>query len=343
MNIRIVTPAAAHSRKGNRITAVRWMRMLRELGHRVTIEEEYCGARCDLLVALHARRSFPSVERFHREHAELPLVLALTGTDLYHDIHTDPSAQQALEMATRLIVLQPLGIQELAEPLRGKACVIFQSVEVGGTAVGSHDLDRAKSADLHSAPALRERRRHHPRHAQFAVCVLGHLRPVKDPFRTAAAARLLPPQSRVQVLHVGGALSTEMEQQAATEEASNPRYRWLGELPRWRALQVLARSEVLVITSQMEGGANAVCEAIALGVPVISSRICGSIGILGADYPGYFPFGHTQALAALLQRAETDAEFYETLRRWCERLKPLVEPARERASWASLLQELRLK
>ena len=50
---------------------------------------------------------------FRHEHPELPLILALTGTDLYGDIHTDASAQESLEMADRFILLQPAGIEEL--------------------------------------------------------------------------------------------------------------------------------------------------------------------------------------------------------------------------------------
>jgi glycosyltransferase involved in cell wall biosynthesis len=135
-------------------------------------------------------------------------------------------------------------------------------------------------------------------------------------------------------------IDPEMEPQARAEMAANPRYRWLGELPRWRALRVLARCRLLALTSLLEGGANVVTEAIACGVPVVSSRIAGSIGLLGPDYPGYFPVGDTAALAALLHRAETDAPFYAALAAWCARLEPLADPARERRSWERLLQEL---
>ncbi len=127
MKICLVTPAPARSRKGNRVTALRWTRMLRDLGHRVAVEEEYGGQRCDMMVALHARRSHASIDRFHRVHPDLPLVLALTGTDLYGDIHTDPQAQESLEMASRFVLLQPAGIAELPERLRPKARVITQS------------------------------------------------------------------------------------------------------------------------------------------------------------------------------------------------------------------------
>lgn len=315
MKICLVTPAPTYSRKGNRVTALRWARILRGLGHRVSIVEEYQGERCDLMVALHARRSHPSIVRFRDEHPGLPLILALTGTDLYGDIHTDASAQVSLEIADRFILLQPAGIQELSEHLHHKTCVIYQSII--------------------APPGTFS-----PKKNIFELCVLGHLRPVKDPFQTAMAVRQLPPSSRIRVVHVGGALTDDMKTEADAEASTNPRYRWLGELPRWRALRVLARSRALVLTSQMEGGANAVSEAIACSIPVISSRISGSIGLLGEDYPGYFPVGDTQALTDLLMRLETDTAFYGTLKTWCERLKPIVDPNRERQSWKQLLQDL---
>jgi putative glycosyltransferase (TIGR04348 family) len=285
------------------------------LGHGVTIAEQYDGQPFDVMVALHARRSFAAIDGFHRAHPEQPLVVALTGTDLYGDIHTSAEAQRSLDLATRLVLLQPMGIEELPEPVRGKVVVIYQSVE--------------KTADNHRTRSSRT----------FDVCVLGHLREVKDPFRTALASRLLPETSRIRVLHVGGALSPEMAEEACAEAARNPRYRWLGELPRWRARQVLARSHLLALSSKSEGGANVISEAAVDGVPILASRISGSIGLLGPDYPGYFPFGDTAELARLLLKAETDAAFYDALRAWGERIAPLFDPARERDSWATLLEE----
>ena len=169
---------------------------------------------------------------------------------------------------------------------------------------------------------------------------MGHLRPVKDPLRTALAARLLPDSSRITITHLGGALSDEMKQAAEEEQRVNPRYRWYGEQQRGRALRILSRCRLLVLTSKSEGGANVIGEAVTLGVPVLSSRIAGSIGLLGDDYPGFFPYGDTQTLADLIQRAETDAAFYAELRERCERIRPLFEPAREREAWRSLLAEV---
>ena len=181
LKILVVTPVPPRSRQGNRVTALRWARILRLLGHVVRIDQEYRNQRCDLLVALHARRSHDSVVRSRKQAPDRPVILALTGTDLYGDIHTDESARQSLELADRLIVLQALGTKELPAHLQARTRVIYQSV---------------------SAPTLRQP----PRDNIFEVCVVGHLRPVKDPFRTARAAGLLPASSRIQVTHIGGAL-----------------------------------------------------------------------------------------------------------------------------------------
>jgi putative glycosyltransferase (TIGR04348 family) len=315
MKICLVTPAPAGSWNGNRVTAERWAGLLSELGHRVEIAIEYRGEDCDLLIALHAFKSHASIRRFRDARPSDPLVVGLTGTDLYGDIHTRPDAMESLGLATRLVLLQPLGRAMLPAAAQDKARVIYQSVQVPPST-------EPIRADV------------------FEVCVMGHLRPVKDPLRTALAARLLPAASRIQVLHLGGALSAELAEQARAEAARNRRYHWLGEFPRGEALGVLSRCRLLSLTSVTEGGANVISEAVVAGVPVISSHIAGSIGLLGEDYPGYFPVGDTQALANLLWRAETDIEFYDTLRDRCARLRPLFDPAREKQSWEDLLREL---
>ena len=315
MRVLIVTPAPPGSSSGNRVTALRWARVLRGLGHQAHIATAFERQRCDLMVALHARRSRDSILRFRRLRPDRPLVLALTGTDLYGDIRTDAGARDSLERADRLIVLQEAGAAELPERLRPRARVIVQSLRAPRRASG-------------------------PVRGAFQVCVLGHLRSVKDPLRTAAASRRLPPASRVRVVQAGGALEEDLAVRARREEDRNGRYRWVGELPRWQALRLLSRSHLLALTSRMEGGANVVCEALALGVPVVSSEISGSIGLLGPDYPGYFPVGDTRALAGLLSRAETDPAFYERLRQACRERAPLVDPERESQAWSDLLADL---
>jgi glycosyltransferase involved in cell wall biosynthesis len=143
------------------------------------------------------------------------------------------------------------------------------------------------------------------------------------------------------VKHAGAVLDPDFAQQVRAETHANPRYEWLGPRTHDDAMDLLARSHMLVLTSQSEGGANVLSEAIAAGTPVISSLIPGSVGILGADYPGYFPLGDTIALRERLQRAESDEEFYRDLRERVEKLRPLVGVDREREAWRSLLTELK--
>ncbi|HXG49901.1 MAG TPA: selenoneine biosynthesis selenosugar synthase SenB [candidate division Zixibacteria bacterium] len=316
MKIHLVTPAPLAFNNGNKITAVRWNAIFRKLGHRVTLGRSFDGRPCDLLVALHARRSYESIARFHECHPDRPLIVALTGTDLYRDIRVDRRAQRSLEIATRIVALQRMALAELPPYLHGKTRIIYQS---------------ARPMRSRVPPWTSER---------FKVCVVGHLRKEKDPLRAALAARRLPPDSRVVIAHVGRALDGSLQRRARSESANNPRYRWLGELPHWKTRRLLAQSHVTVISSLMEGSSNVLSEALAASVPVVAARIPGLIGTLGSDYPGFFPPGDTSALAGVLRRLESERKFYLRLRRACARAARLVRPARELRAWKSLLNEL---
>jgi putative glycosyltransferase (TIGR04348 family) len=315
--ILLVSPAP-DGLHGNGVTARRWAAILRELGRLVHLTRDYPGAGDhSAIIALHAGKSADAVRRFHADHPDAPVVVALTGTDLYPDLTTTGVDPEILRIATRLVVLQPRGLDQLDPATRAKAVVIIQSVP-----------------PIPPQP---------PRTDCFEVAFLAHVRPVKDPLRLAAAVRLLPPASRVRVSHAGEARDDALAAEATAEATDNPRYDWLGPLPREQALALLRRSRLLALTSLHEGGANVISEALAGGVPVIASKIPGSIGLLGPDYPGYFPPGDSAALAAALDAAEHDRDgYYTALREHCAPLRRLVAPAREKRAWADLLAELPL-
>src|SRR5947207_14005656 len=326
MRIGIVTPAPPNSRYGNRITALRWAKILRRLGNSVSVLQKYDGKPRDLLIALHARRSYPSIIKFRRQNPQGQIIVALTGTDLYRDLRRSRSTQKSLEIANRIVVLQPKAIEELLPAWRAKARVIYQSVEALPARTSKTKANKAYLNDRSNG--------------SFDVCVIGHLRAVKDPFRAALAARSLPRSSRVRILQMGSAMTDAMAVQARKEMRANPRFEWLGELPRSQVRRILAKSRLSVVASRIEGGANVVSEAITASVPILASRIDGNIGILGADYPGLFDVGDTQQLARLLARAETDREYLAELRDRCRKLAPLFDPTREEQAWADLISEL---
>ena len=317
MNILIIGPALSNKGRGNRRTAVRWGRILVALGHEVTFGNEYNGQNCDLLLALHAIQSADSVRAFRDANPDRPVVLALTGTDIYglgsmFDEAGRDKAHRTMELATTLVAFHPLAVDEVPEKIRDKMTVIYQSLHVPG-----------------ELPPRRQ--------DVFEVCVVGELREVKDPFRTGLAARQLSPDSNVRVLHAGAASSEQMAERATKEERTNARYNWLGEVSHAETLALIARSRLLSISSRHEGGANVLTEALALGTPIVASRIAGNVGILGDDYAGYFEVEDTEALSELLRRAETDEGFYESLRDHCAGLAELASPEREAEAWRELL------
>ena len=313
MRIGIVTPSATSTRTGNRHTAQRYATFLRAAGHRVHVASSWDGGECDLMVALHARRSHPSIARFRACYPARPLVVVLTGTDVYRDIRSDAAAQDSLELATLLITLQDQAGRELRRHLQGKVRVVYQSANVARAA----------------APPRR----------RFRVCVVGHLRAEKDPFRAALALAHLPSERPLEVVQIGDALSPEMAAEARRLTRVDARYRWVGGVPHARALAWLARSHLLVVSSRMEGGANVICEAARAGVPVVASRVPGNVGMLGPRYPGYYPLEDELALARLFDRASADARFYARLKAGTAARRHLFAPAAERRSVLAVVRE----
>ncbi|MFN2240463.1 MAG: selenoneine biosynthesis selenosugar synthase SenB [Thermoanaerobaculia bacterium] len=317
LRIRIVTPAPRGSRTGNRITAERWARLIRLLGHRVRISTSWEAGPADLLIALHARRSARSVAAFSAAYPGRPLIVAMTGTDLYRDLRVERTARHSVDLATRIVLLNAEGLEELPPEAASKAVVILQS----------------------AVPVPRPAR---VEPGEFRIVVAGHLREEKDPFRTLEALESLPARSAIHVLHLGAPLDAKLGARARRATREEPRYTWAGDVPHQRTLQIIASAEALVLSSLMEGGANVISEAIVNGVPVLASRIPSSVALLGEDYPAWFEAGDTAALCRLLRRFERDAEFRERCRRAVRKLQRKFAPAREQRAWRDLIRGLAL-
>ena len=320
MKILLVTPALPSARSGNRVTAVRWKNILTDLGHKVLVKSSHddiqqVSSKSDLLLALHAWRSSKSVYTFHKKCPQKPLIVALTGTDLYRFIHSHPQPTlRSIKLADALISLHDLAHLAIPKKYRKKVNVVYQSADAVKRAVNKNKR-------------------------YFDVCVIGHLREEKDPLRAAYAVRKLPKESRIRVKQFGKAHTSAWVARAEKEVASNLRYHWYGEVPHWKIRQQYASADVMVLSSKMEGGANVISEACVAGMPVIASKIDGSIGLLGKSYPGYYPYAETNSLRQLLLKTESSPHFLKKLSTSCKGKAKLFTYTKEKNNLKRLLND----
>ncbi len=281
---------------------------------RIIVQTQWDGTEADALIALHARRSAPSVAQFRARAPGRRIAVVLTGTDLYKDLPDSQEAARSLELADRIVVLQEDASRLLPETWRAKSQVIFQS-----------------------ARALAPRRK--PRDRLDCV-VVGHLREEKDPLTLFRALELIPRDAPIGVRHIGAALDPELGKAARALARSDPRYRYSGALPRGLTRAAIARAHCLVHPSVVEGGANVIVEAVTSGTWVLASRISGNVGMLGADYPGYFEPRDASGLAGCLVQALEEPSYRRKLAAAGNKRGPLFIPAREALAMRNLVEAL---
>ncbi len=315
-SVLIVSPALAQANNGNWQTASRWAQMLGEKSsgqkYRTSIQMAWQGQPCDVLIALHAKRSAASIAAFAAAYPKRPCVLVLTGTDLYRDIQTDPAAQASLQSASHIVVLQEQGVDELRAALRSKVSVIYQS---------------ARALKPVAVPA-----------GHLRVISVGHLRDEKDPLTYLRSAARLRLRSDLQFELIGNALEPGLEAAVRQEVADNPRFKWLGALPHAATRQRIKHSQLLVNTSRMEGGAHVILEAAQSGCAVLASNVPGNVGMLGENHAGLFNLGDDAGLAHLIARSRDDMSFFQSLRDQTFARAHLFEPAEEQRRLRHLIQ-----
>jgi putative glycosyltransferase (TIGR04348 family) len=264
------------------------------------------------MLALHARRSADSIAAWHAQRGSKGLIVALTGTDLYRDIHTDTSAQASLDVAGHLIVLQESGAQQLPKQHRAKTVTIFQST-------GSRKTLSKTTKHLNAV-------------------MVGHLRDEKMPQTLFEAARLVKDDKSIRITHIGAGLDEKLAQDAINTEALCAGYTWARGLKHSQTLAKIQRAHILVHTSKLEGGAHVIMEAVCSGTPVLASHMDGNVGMLGGDYAGYFPVGDAQALAALLRKCKDEPRFLDQLAKQCAKRAPLFSPTSEQTQLQRLVE-----
>ena len=314
----LVSPATAQANNGNWHTAHRWGRFLSEYCDIDTVQQ-WLPASAEAaalqpapsaMIALHARRSAASIQAWAEASPHKPLIVVLTGTDLYRDIHFDAAAQRSLQLASTLVVLQAAGVGALPASYREKTRVIYQSAPALQLAIKST--------------------------RSFTAVMVGHLRDEKDPL-TFLRAAAMPFDGDLRFKLIGAALDDALGAAAQQCQSGTPRFRWLGALPRAQTRQHIKRAHVLVSCSRMEGGAHVILEAVQSGTPVLASRISGNVGMLGEAYAGYFDLGNAAQLAALIRRCALDKFFLQHLADQCAARAGLVHPGEEKRLVLNLL------
>jgi putative glycosyltransferase (TIGR04348 family) len=309
----IVTPALADANNGNWQTAHRWAGMLRS-AYRVEVVAQWSQGEEALMIALHARKSASSTAAWCAAQPKRPLVVALTGTDLYRDIDFDDGAQRSLALANVVVVLNERGADRLPGEYRDKCRVVLQSSSARRT--------------------LPKTSRH------LRALMVGHFRDEKDPRTYFRAAQRLAGRRDIRLDHVGSALDASLGAEAAALAAAQPNYRWLGGVSHRLTLRRIQAAHVLVHPSRMEGGAHVVIEAIRSGTPVLASRIDGNFGLLGEDYEGMFAVGDDAGLAAMLERVRDEPSFLQALQRQVVARADSFSPEAESVTLRQLVDDL---
>ncbi len=207
-----------------------------------------------------------------------------------------------MKLADRLVVLHEASLEQVPEIFRGKTSVIYPSVTL--------------PADLQHAPE-----------GDFTIIMTGNMRKEKNPALAVAAAEKISPA--LEIHHYGECTSTGSEN--VIEH---------GIFSHDTMLDAMSSAGVLLNTSFQEGGANAICEAVTMGLPVVASAIPGNIGMLGEDYAGLFPSNDLDALVNMLEKTANDPDFYALLKKQLAARAPLFTYAQESESWQDLLNGL---
>ena len=124
--VAIVSPILPQSTSGNDITANRWAQLIESEHSVLTVQVDEQDeslpsdsaatlGQAEVLIALHGRRSATAIQWWRDQQSPKPLIVALTGTDLYSDLPDDPATIASTEAADAVIVLQTEAVARLQE------------------------------------------------------------------------------------------------------------------------------------------------------------------------------------------------------------------------------------
>jgi len=318
VNILINSPYSLDSLKGNAVSAIRIASLLCDAGHEATAISTTQPPAADVLIALHLFKSNDCVQSFRETSPTSPVVVYLTGTDIYQGLEEDPErAKLLLEQADALVLSQQASKRVLPAELHSKCSIIYSSIEL--------------PTYLPNIPNLQNDHTH--------IVIASHIREVKNPLIIPQALSLIP-DAKVKVHLLGDALDIELGEQVKLATTSDSRFVWHGPLDRETTLAWMKAADYTLNTSFQEGGANSIAESICVGTPVLASKIDGNVGFLGDNYPGYFDPYEPESLASLTKQVLGDTQLSEQLQRTCSNRSHLFTRTQEQQGWDNLVTKV---
>ena len=315
IDVLIHSPYPRQRSQGNAVTAKRMVNLLRDSGLAAALHERGDAplkAKC--LIALNGRKGAEEIFKFLQRQPDNPVIALLTGTDVNHPEMEQPDSitRKALELSTAIVSLHDGFAHRIPKHLLEKTEVIYPSVML------PDPLDHSPSKP--------------PK-----VIIAGNFRAEKNPSLMMKAVR----EMKESPLHFhaygqGGDYQRDLERTAA----ECPHFYFHGVKEHDVLLGEMQAAHVLLNTSTQEGGANAICEAIALGLPVVASRIAGNMGMLGENYAGFFPVEEVTKLIEILGRAAKNHDFYQLLKEQIATRAPLFSHQRETEQWVNLIHRM---
>ena len=308
MKICVASPYPLTDLKGNSVSTKRIVGILNESGYQARGSHGFDGESADVLISLHSYKGTQAVDDFRRQFPGGKVIVLITGTDLYVDL-PEGRGISTLEKADVIVLPYEEARGEILKDFEDKLYVVPSSLTIP-------EIEATPQSD------------------QFVITIVGHLRPVKRPFLTIEAVAAHPEWGNIEVRQLGEALDEKSADTACDWEEKDTRYQWLGALPREESLAICAGSSLTVNSSRSEAAANAVLEAMTLGVPILASRIEGNIGLLGVDYPGYFEGNFLEPKLAEVITGEYDLSEWVT---HAKKRLPIFSRESERSAWDELL------
>lgn len=148
--------------------------------------------------------------------------------------------------------------------------------------------------------------------SHFVLLSVGRFTPQKGyPHLLRAAQKILRAESEVRILLVGDGPDRGSTERLAADLGIGAFVDFLGE--RADVPDLLAAADLFVLASLFEGLPLVVLEAMAMGLPVVASRIGGVCEALGTDYPWLFDAADEDALAATVACALGDRKMRQNL------------------------------